>query len=65
MPVRSVQLKSDLSFQISPNEYNRNVVWDPSTKTDIKGIEGVQRKALQFIYHAYGSQVSISDLLSR
>lgn len=42
-----------------------DAVWDPHTKTDIKILEGVQRKALRFIYHAYGRQVSVSDLLNR
>lgn len=42
-----------------------DVIWDPHTKTNVKSIERVQRKALRFIHHAYGRQVSISDLLSR
>lgn len=40
-----------------------DVLWDPHTQVDINHIEGVQKKALRFIYNAYGRHVSVTNLL--
>lgn len=42
-----------------------DVVWDPHTKTDTDKLEKVHKRALRFIFNAYGRQVSLSDLSSR
>lgn len=42
-----------------------DVVWDQHTKTDTDKLEKVQKRALRFIFNAYGRQVSLSDLRSR
>lgn len=42
-----------------------DTVWDPHTTIDKKAIEGVQRRAIRFIYNAYGRHVSVSNLIER
>lgn len=50
---------------IRPVLENADVVWDPATKLNIDRLEGVQKKALRFIYNEYRIMSSITNLYNR
>ena len=59
---QKVKLQAYKSLVLPHVEYCSSV-WDPHTKSNIKKIEAVQRRAARFILHDYGRESSVTAML--